>query len=45
VRETFRSRRQRIRGIWDINIIAKHQVAGRTTAQLFAALDNIFGRL
>lgn len=45
VREYFRLNRHHIVGNWDINIIAKKQVADITTQQTNQSLQNIFTRI
>jgi ribonuclease P protein component len=45
VREFFRLNRQFISGAWDINIIAKNQIADITSQQAYRALQNIFDRI
>ena len=44
-RETFRRNRHRLRGRWDINIIAKNGAAGLTTPEVFEQLQNLLGRI
>ena len=45
VREFFRLNRQIISGAWDINIIAKNQIADISSEQAYRALQNIFIRI
>jgi ribonuclease P protein component len=45
VREFFRLNRQFISGAWDINIIAKNQIADITSEQAYRSLHNIFNRI
>jgi len=45
VREFFRLNRQFISGAWDINIIAKNQIADISSEQAYRALQNIFIRI
>lgn len=45
VREYFRLNRHNLAGNWDINIIAKEQVADITTQQTYRSLENIFKRI
>jgi ribonuclease P protein component len=45
VREFFRLNRQFISGAWDINIIAKNQIADISSEQAYRALQNIFNRI
>ncbi len=42
LREYFRQNRHKIKGRWDINIIAKKSVSGLATEQVFLSLQNIF---
>ncbi len=44
-REFFRKNRQRIKGIWDINLIARKGAAEQTNKVIFLALEDIFARL
>lgn len=44
-REFFRRNRQRIKGSWDINLIARKGAAEQTNAVIFLALEDIFTRL
>jgi ribonuclease P protein component len=44
-REFFRKHRSRISGIWDINLIAKKEVAGVSADRIDAALMNLFDRM
>jgi ribonuclease P protein component len=45
VREFFRLNRQFLSGEWDINIIAKNQIADITSEQAYQSLQNIFNRI
>lgn len=45
VREFFRLNRQFLSGEWDINIIAKDQVADITSEKAYRSLQNIFSRI
>jgi ribonuclease P protein component len=45
VREFFRLNRHFISGVWDINIIAKNQIADISSEQAYRALQNIFIRI
>jgi ribonuclease P protein component len=44
-REYFRLNRQHIKGIWDINIIAKKAAADLTSDQAFSSLGSLFYRI
>jgi ribonuclease P protein component len=44
-REYFRKNRQRIKGSWDINLIARKGAAEQTNGVIFRALEDIFERL
>lgn len=44
-REFFRKNRQRIKGSWDINLIARTGAAEQTNETIFLALEDIFTRL
>ena len=44
-REFFRRNRQRIKGSWDINLIARKGAAEQTNEIIFLALEDIFSRL
>ena len=44
-REFFRRNRQRIKGSWDINLIARKGAAEQTNEIIFLALEDIFTRL
>ena len=44
-REYFRLNRHHLKGQWDINIIAKKQIAGLRSDRIFASLDNLFKRI
>ncbi len=44
-REYFRLNRHIITGIWDINIIARHEAAELTSNQAFLSLRNIFDKI
>jgi ribonuclease P protein component len=45
VREFFRLNRQFLSGAWDINIIAKNQIADITSEKAYRSLQNIFKRI
>ena len=45
VREYFRLNSQFLKGEWDINIIAKRQIAGVASAEAYRSLQNIFNRI
>ncbi|MGD8290557.1 MAG: ribonuclease P protein component [Desulfobacterales bacterium] len=45
VREFFRLNRQFLSGEWDINIIAKNQIADITSEDAYHSLRNIFDRI
>ena len=45
VREFFRLNRQFLSGVWDINIIAKNQIADITSEKAYRSLQNIFNRI
>jgi ribonuclease P protein component len=45
VREYFRLNRHHLAGHWDINIIAKRQVADFSTEKTFRSLKDIFERI
>ncbi len=45
VREFFRLNRQFLSGEWDINIIAKNQIADITSEKAYRSLQNIFNRI
>jgi ribonuclease P protein component len=42
VREYFRLNRHRLRGNWDINVIAKKSAAGLPSSLAFSSLENLF---
>jgi len=42
VRESFRTNRHNLSGFWDINIIAKKNVAQSSSEQVFSSMDKIF---
>jgi ribonuclease P protein component len=44
-REYFRLNRHHLKGLWDINIIAKKQAAELRSDCIFASLDNLFKRI
>ncbi len=44
-REYFRLNRHYLKGLWDINIIAKKQAAGLRSDRIFASLENLFKRI
>jgi ribonuclease P protein component len=44
-REYFRLNRDRIHGLWDINIVAKNGAAKLSTADVFRQLQNLLGRI
>ena len=44
-REYFRLHRHNVKGVWDINIIAKKEAADLPSEQAFASLRNIFDRI
>lgn len=44
-RECFRLNRHRIRGYWDLNIIAKKEAARLTFAQTVSSLGELFDRI
>ncbi len=41
-REHFRQNRSRIRGLWDINVVAKKDAADLTTQEVFRHLQRLF---
>jgi ribonuclease P protein component len=45
LREFFRLNRQFLSGVWDINIIAKYQIADITSEKAYQSLQNIFNRI
>jgi ribonuclease P protein component len=45
IREFFRLNRQFLSGVWDINIIAKNQIADITSEKAYRSLQNIFSRI
>jgi ribonuclease P protein component len=45
VREFFRLNRQFLSGVWDINIIAKNEIADITSEKAYRSLQNIFKRI
>ena len=45
VREFYRLNRKRIRGAWDINVIAKHGAAQMKTDRAFASLAALMDRI
>jgi ribonuclease P protein component len=45
VREFFRLNRQFLSGEWDINIIAKKQIADITSEEAYRSLQNLFYRI
>jgi len=45
VREFFRLNRQLLSGVWDINIIAKNQIADIASEKAYRSLQNIFNRI
>jgi len=45
VREFFRLNRHLYSGKWDINIIAKRQIAGVSAEKVYRALQDIFDRI
>lgn len=44
-REFYRKNRHRIRGAWDINLIAKRAAGEFDTERIFDSLEELFGRL
>ena len=44
-REFFRLNRHRIKGYWDLNVIAKKEAARLTSAQTFLSLQHLFHRI
>jgi ribonuclease P protein component len=44
-REYFRLNRHKVRGAWDINIVAKKEAAGLPSQQVFSSLERIFDRI
>lgn len=44
-REYFRLNRDRIRGIWDVNLVAKRGAAERETPEVFRQLQRLFERI
>jgi ribonuclease P protein component len=44
-REHFRRNRDSIRGIWDINVVAKSGAADLTTPEVFRQLQNLLSRI
>ncbi|MCP4022845.1 MAG: ribonuclease P protein component, partial [Desulfobacteraceae bacterium] len=44
-REYFRLNRHNISGKWDVNIIAKKEVANLAGSRIFSSLQNIFERI
>jgi ribonuclease P protein component len=44
-REYFRLNRHKLRGYWDINIIARQEAADLSTGQAFISLENVFDRI
>jgi ribonuclease P protein component len=44
-REYFRRNRDRIDGLWDINVVAKNGAAKLSTADVFRQLQNLLGRI
>jgi ribonuclease P protein component len=45
VRESFRANKHNLSGFWDINIIAKKNVAQSSSEQIFASMDKIFNTI
>lgn len=45
IREYFRLNKQRIRGYWNLNIIAKKTAAELSSRQVFISLEKLFGKL
>lgn len=45
VREYFRLNRQKIRGSFDINVIAKKAAADATSKEVFASLEKLFCKI
>ena len=45
VREYFRTKRASIKGVWDINIIARKAAAESSSEKLFSALQRIFDEI
>jgi ribonuclease P protein component len=45
IREYFRLNRQRLSGIWDINVIAKKEAADLSSDMIFDALCDVFERI
>jgi ribonuclease P protein component len=44
-REYFRLNRHRLKGNWDINIIAKKEAVGLPSDRIFASLDDLFNSI
>ena len=44
-REYFRLNRDKITGIWDINLIARQEAATLSSEQVFSSLQDLFGRI
>jgi ribonuclease P protein component len=45
VREYFRTHRQQLRGVWDINIIAKDEAAALSANQAYSSLETLFKKI
>jgi len=45
IREFFRLNRHNISGFWDINIIARKEVAGLTSGRIHSSLKEVFGKI
>ncbi len=45
IRECFRLEKQKIKGCWDINIIAKKAAEAAGTDQMFSSLQGIFKKI
>jgi ribonuclease P protein component len=45
VRERFRTSKQNLCGCWDINIIAKKNIAQCSSEKVFSSLDKIFEKI
>lgn len=44
-REYFRIRRRQLKGVWDINIIAKGEAAGLKANQAYSSLETLFEKM
>jgi ribonuclease P protein component len=45
VREYYRHNRHRLKGFWDINVIAKNEAAELNSKQIFLSLEDLFETL